>query len=321
MSDFEARLQSFVGRPAGPPRISRDPVERSMIRHFVEAVDDHNPIYVDDEAARATGRAGVVAPPAMLSTWVMRGYRAHHRTPAPTEVSASPLDELLELLGERGFTGVVATDSEQVYQRELVPGDRIRSELVISAVSAEKQTGLGAGHFITTTRTYRDAEDAVVATETFRILRFDPTRARGKATDRPAAADPADRPRPFLLRDNEFWFAAARERRLLIQRCADCATLRHPPGPMCPQCHSFDWDTVTAAGTGTVHSFVISHHPRAAGFDYPLPIVLVDLTEGTRLVADYRGPIEELEIGLPVRVGWTELDSETTLPHFEKAEA
>ena len=47
-----------------------------MIRHWVEAMGDHNPVYVDDEAARDAGYPGIIAPPTMLQAWIMRGLRA-----------------------------------------------------------------------------------------------------------------------------------------------------------------------------------------------------------------------------------------------------
>ncbi|HVN49836.1 MAG TPA: zinc ribbon domain-containing protein, partial [Acidimicrobiales bacterium] len=60
------------------------------------------------------------------------------------------------------------------------------------------------------------------------------------------------RPAPATTRDTAFFWEALKERRLLIQRCAACGALRHPPRPMCPRCHSLDWDTVEASGHGTV---------------------------------------------------------------------
>ena len=34
------------------------------------------------------------------------------------------------------------------------------------------------------------------------------------------------------------YWAAARQRELRFQRCADCRRWRHPPGPLCPTCGS-----------------------------------------------------------------------------------
>ena len=36
-------------------RVGQDEVNQAMIRHFVEAVGDENPVYTDAEAARASG--------------------------------------------------------------------------------------------------------------------------------------------------------------------------------------------------------------------------------------------------------------------------
>jgi len=125
------------------------------------------------------------------------------------------------------------------------------------------------------------------------------------------------RPRPALTEDNSFFFEGARQGRLLIQRCASCGILRHPPRPACASCRSFEWDTVEASGRGTVYSYVVVHHPQVPAFDYPLPIAVVELEEGTRLVADLVG-IEPaaVHIGLPVAVEFVVTDDELTLPMF-----
>ena len=311
--DLGETLHGFTGLSAGPDRQAPDPVNAPMIRHFIEAMGDENPIYVDEEAARAAGRDGIVAPPPMISVWLMAGYRAHiaARSAPPAD---SPFEKLLALLGDAGFTGVVATNDEQTYHRELRPGDQLTMSAVIEDVSPCKQTALGPGHFVTTLRTFRDADGEVVAEQRFRILRFSPKAA--EASGRPAAE--SLRPKPVVLRDNEFWFAAAREHRLAIQACDDCGRLRHPPSPACPHCRSFGWHEVTSAGRGTVHSYVISHHPRAPGFQYPLAVLLVDLEEGTRLVADFAGDPDSVRVGMPVEVEWVRYDDEFTLPRFRR---
>lgn len=135
-----------------------------------------------------------------------------------------------------------------------------------------------------------------------------------------ATADPALRPKPQMTRDNVWWFDALREHRLLIQRCASCSTLRHPPLPMCPTCHSLAWDTVEAGGRGTVHSFVVSHHPRMPGFDYPLVIAVVELEEGTRVLANVVGcPPADVEIGMGLSLEFLDLDDRRTAPQFRPA--
>ncbi|TMQ94927.1 hypothetical protein ETD83_23220 [Actinomadura soli] len=312
MTDYETRLQSWAGRELMAPRFGQDAVNVPMIRHWVEAMADDNPVYLDEEAARASGRDGIVAPASMMQGWTMRGYAASVR-PAPEPASEpSAADELNGLLAEGGYTSVVATDSEFEFHRELVPGDRVSVEETVESISPEKKTALGAGRFISTVRTYRDANGEVVATQRWRTLRFRP-----KEKPEPKAL----RPRPAINQDNAFWFDAAREHRLVIQRCAECKSLRHPPGPCCPQCGSFEWDTVEASGEGHVHTYVVNHHPRHPAFEYPLVVAVIELAEGTRLIANMTGVAPaDVEIGMPVVVDWIDPDPDLSLPAFRPAE-
>ncbi|HEY2304041.1 MAG TPA: OB-fold domain-containing protein [Acidimicrobiales bacterium] len=132
--------------------------------------------------------------------------------------------------------------------------------------------------------------------------------------------DRPNRPRPALTEDNAWWFEACRRHRLLIQRCTACGVLRHPPEPACGTCQSFEWDTVDASGQGTVYSFVVNHHPQVAAFDYPFAVGLIELEEGTRLVANVIG-IEPagITVGLPVEVVFVDHDPDLSLPAFRPA--
>jgi uncharacterized OB-fold protein/acyl dehydratase len=334
--------------------VAPDAVNLPMIRHWVEAMGDHNPVYVDDEAARAAGFDGIIAPPTMLQAWIMRGLRASLETDearARGEAAGdSPSDRLMALLDEGGFTSVVATNCDQHYERPLVPGDQLQVTSVIEAVSGEKSTGLGVGHFMTTRLEYTDQTGALVATMRFRILKFRPQpkpaeapstagadRAPAAGADAPSAptAPPPSapvarppsapaarprRPRPALTQDNRFFFDGAKEHKLLIQRCTNCGTLRHPPRPSCAKCRSFEWDTLTASGRGTIYSFVVNHYPQVPAFDYPLVVALVELEEGTRLVANVADITpDEVAIGLPVVATFVEYDEDLTLPVFRPA--
>ncbi|MBE3002388.1 MaoC family dehydratase N-terminal domain-containing protein [Nocardiopsis sp. HNM0947] len=303
-SSQEERLRAFVGRTLGPPRRAQDPVNLPMIRHWVEALGVDNPVHLDEDAARAAGRAGVVAPATMVQAWTMRGYAAT-QAPPPDDGSGALVAEL----AEQGYTSVVATDSEFEFHRELVPGDRVEVEERVERISPEKATALGPGRFVTTVRTYRDAHGQAVATQRWRTLRFRPRQ--------PDPEPPALRPRPAVNRDNAFWFEAAREHRLVIQRCVSCGELRHPPGPCCPHCRSFEWDTVQASGDAHVHTFTVVHHPRHPAFDLPHIVAVVDLAEGTRLITDLVGTApEHVRVGMPVRLRWLEADPDLTLPVF-----
>jgi uncharacterized OB-fold protein/acyl dehydratase len=287
--DLYEQLQRFVGLEIGPPAPAPDEVNAPMIRHWCEAMGDENPVYVDAEAAAASVHGGLVAPPTMLQAWVMVGVKG------PSRGGDGPYEQMNELLFSRGFTSVVATNSEQTYQRYLRPGDRLTMRTVIDSISPEKSTALGTGHFVTTRQDYFDADGELVGSMLFRILRFRPP-----AASRPAAVA---RPQPATTHDNRWWFEAVAEGRLLIQRCTGCGRLRFPTGPMCPACNALGWDSVEAAGSGTIHSFVVTHFPQVPGLEYPLPIVLVELDEGVRMVMNtVDTPNDALEIGAPVAI-------------------
>jgi uncharacterized OB-fold protein/acyl dehydratase len=305
-----------------------------MIRHWVEAMGDENPVYLDEEAARANGFPGVIAPPTMLQAWIMRGLRtsleADAARDAGNEATDSPSDQMMALLNEAGFTSVVATNCDQHYERPLVPGDVLEVTSVIDSISGQKQTGLGLGHFVTNRLEYRDQTGEVVATMLFRILKFKPGTGSGattketketKGTEETEETAPRPlRPRPALTQDNSFFFEGAKQHRLLIQRCAACGTLRHPPRPACPVCRSFDWDTLEASGRGTIFSYVVNHYPQVPAFDYPLVIALVELEEGTRLIANVEGiSPETVSIGMEVEAGFVDFDDDLSLPVFHPA--
>jgi uncharacterized OB-fold protein/acyl dehydratase len=315
-------LRAFEGRPLGPESTAPDAVGAAMVRHYADAVGDENPIYTSDEAARATGRPGTVAPPAMLQTWVMPTLR-HKLATNAAAAAGSPIlstaqDELMALCASHGFGSVVATDSEQDFFRELRVGDQLRWTSVIETVSPEKRTALGPGHFVTTRTEYRDQQGEMVATMRFRILLYrpEPRTAPAAPADAPA---PGARLQPIVTQDNAYFFDGLAEGEIRIQRCGSCGKLRHPPRPRCAACGSYEYGTVAAAGTGTLHSYVVAHHPPMPGFTYPLAVGLVELTEGVRLVAELDIDPRHLEIGMPLEGEVVHLPDGSHAPRFTAA--
>lgn len=184
LHSLEKHFEQFLGMEAEPPRVARYEVNAPMIRNWVEAHDDRNPVYVDVEAARATGRPDVVCPPAMASTWVMSGYRRYREVQqmrAEGVVEDFAYSRLLQLLDEAGFTSVVATNLEQEYRQEIHPGDHVTTHFTIEAISPVKKTGLGLGCFITLLKRYVNQHDELLVEERFRLLRFNPSSQEGAA--------------------------------------------------------------------------------------------------------------------------------------------
>lgn len=114
--------------------------------------------------------------------------------------------------------------------------------------------------------------------------------------------------------DGPFWNGVA-DHRLLLQRCADCSAVQHPPSPMCPECQSLRREWFDVSGRGSVYSWIQSHHPTAPD-EAPRIVALIDLAEGPRFVSNLHGvPLDEIEPGMPVEVFFADVDG-TTLPQF-----
>jgi uncharacterized OB-fold protein/acyl dehydratase len=315
--ELEAKLRAYVGRETGPPATGPDPVNEAMIRHWCEAMGDRNPVYTDRAAAEKSVHGGIVAPPTMLQAWSMRGMAMAE----PMDPAKDQQLSLHALLTSAGYPSVVATNCEQGYARYLRPGDEVVSRTVIEAISDEKATGLGVGYFVDTRTTFTDQCGEELGWMTFRVLKFKPNQPPAAAASASAAPAKPRRLAPPLGHDNQWWWEGVAAGELRIQRCKDCGTLRHPPRPMCGKCQSIAWDWIVSKGAGTVYSFVVLHHPPVPGYDYPLPVALVDLDEGTRIVANVAGCAPgEIRIGMRVQARIEAADEQMKLPFFHPVE-
>jgi hydroxymethylglutaryl-CoA synthase len=90
---------------------------------------------------------------------------------------------------------------------------------------------------------------------------------------------------------------------LLGGRCVDCGTISTPPSihPHCVACGGPKLEPVALARHGIVHTYVINY-TMPAPFVAPLPIAVLDLDDGARLMLQVVGDGEELAIGRAVRL-------------------
>jgi uncharacterized OB-fold protein/acyl dehydratase len=320
--ELEARIRGFVGKPIGPPLTGRDPVNEPMIRQWCDATGDTLPSYLDADAAKAGVHGGIVAPPAMLDAWTMRGFEMHKGYDQPVDEQ----QRLHKILSDAGYTGVLGTNVEQTYTRYLRPGDEVTAEMVIAEVSEEKATSAGIGYFISTRTTFTDQRGEEVGSMTFRVLKFIPspseTQSQAASSEGAAEAQPArpGRIKPPMGHDNGWWWEAVAEGRIPIQRCSGCQKLRHPPAPMCPHCGSMEWDSVTASGRGTLHTFTVIRYPQFPGYEFPIIAALVDLEEGTRLMSSIVDcKPADLQIGMALQGFVHEEEDGFRLPVFRRA--
>jgi uncharacterized OB-fold protein len=325
-------LREFVGQQ-GPVQIARHPVTAPAIADWCDAIGDANPSYTDERFAGGSRHRGLVAPPATLDIWDRAGLPAQS---AGRRSGDDPRSKVLRLLEDHGFVGVVAVNSELEIARYLHVGDRLRNVQSLEDVSAEKQTALGTGHFVTTRHRYTTESGEHVGDLLFRILKFKPGTGTAVAADLaegPAAPDPSPslRPRPAINADNAAVWEGYRRHELRIPACHGCGALIFPPSPRCALCGGFDIGYAVASGNGRLYSFTVVHQPQVPGFRYPLPVGLVELDEGPRIVADLIGVTpDQLRVGMRLEVDWldshpalvagaTDSRGPVTLPQFRPA--
>jgi hypothetical protein len=129
-------------------------------------------------------------------------------------------------------------------------------------------------------------------------------------------------PQPDEL--TEFFWAGAREHRLMILRCNACGSYIHEPRPWCRFCLSTDLAPSEVSGRGRLDTFTIPMQPSHPYFMERVPynIAIVELAEqpGLKLVSSIVDCDEDdLRVGMPLRVVFREVTDDVTLPHFAPA--
>lgn len=117
-----------------------------------------------------------------------------------------------------------------------------------------------------------------------------------------------------------FWDAAV-QHRLVGASCAKCGAFRMPPTPFCPHCHSQLLNWVDLPGTGIVYSYSIVASAIMPGMDDCLPyvtaVIALDEAGDTRLISNVVDiPVDQVRVGLKVRVIWDDDWGGMTIPRF-----
>lgn len=306
--NLQAGIDQIIASGTSKPTVARDPVNQPMIHHWVDAIGDTNPIYVDAEAAKAAGHPGIVAPPAMIQVWTMMGL-------GRTRSDDDPLGRAMKMFDDAGYVGVVATNCDQTYHRYLEPGEQVVMSAEIVGIVGPKQTALGEGYFINQKIRWH-VGDEEVADMDWRIMKFLPA-GKQEASDAaetyeiPEDLDPDKLMRPSSSRDTKFFWDGVNAHELRIQKRPD-GSLQHPPVPAVWQDKEAPVDYVVASGKGTVFSYVVHHAPKVPGRSLPFVIALVELEEGVRMLGELRGiAADQVKIGMPVTATYIDFpDSE-----------
>ena len=139
-----------------------------------------------------------------------------------------------------------------------------------------------------------------------------------------AGAEPLESPR-FPPVESEagapFW-AATRERRLVLPWCTTCARPVWFPREVCPSCLDGALEWREAAGGAVVYAVTVEHRPQNPKMAAmaPYAVALVDLDEGVRLLTNVIGvDPTSVAVGDRVVVDWEPLPDGRHLPQFRPA--
>jgi hypothetical protein len=134
-----------------------------------------------------------------------------------------------------------------------------------------------------------------------------------QSADRKPLPEITDLTRPF--------WSAAREGKLVMQKCPSCGTIDFFPKPWCIECGKREREWVEVSPRGTVYSYTVASlvMMNLPGWEKDLPVILclVDLDDGGRMYAQLVGcPPEEVRIGMRVEAHFEQISDEAGIPKF-----
>ena len=127
-----------------------------------------------------------------------------------------------------------------------------------------------------------------------------------------------DKPIPQLTEFNRPYFEGCALGELRIRNCRRCAARFRFNHYLCPNCWSDDLGWEPVSGRGTVTHFTVVHQAPYDAFepDAPYAIVLVELAEGVRMMANLLGcDPSAIRIGMRVKAIF-EPRGELHIPQF-----
>jgi len=117
-----------------------------------------------------------------------------------------------------------------------------------------------------------------------------------------------------------FW-TAAKNRKLVMQKCTRCGTMNFYPKAWCVECGNRDLQWVETKPTGTVYSYTVA---TAVMMNFPgwkddLPIVLgiIDVDDGARMYGQITDCApDKVHIGMRVQAYFADISEEAAVPKF-----
>lgn len=163
--DLPPAVQAMIGTPMYEEG-TEFPIEIGYVYNTCAAVQNANPIFWDDAAAREiTG--GPIAPPTMLSVW----FRPHHWAPGASG-ERTALQTHFDLKRLLDLPEAVVASNEAVFGEPVRPGDRLTTRQIVRSIGPLKRTKLGIGRFWTIDVETTNQHGEWVGTEIYTMLGY-----------------------------------------------------------------------------------------------------------------------------------------------------
>lgn len=125
-------------------------------------------------------------------------------------------------------------------------------------------------------------------------------------------------PVPTVL-TQPYW-EAAKEHKLVVQRCRASDHMFTYAREHCPYCWSSDLEWFEVSGRGKVYTYTIIRQPADPVFNERVPYayVIIQLDEGPRLPGNLINvDVDHVFVDMPVKVTFDDVTPEITLPKWE----
>jgi len=138
------------------------------------------------------------------------------------------------------------------------------------------------------------------------------------------AQTPQGKPLPQITDQTRPFWSAAKQRKLVMQKCDRCGTLNFYPKPWCVECGNRGLDWVEVKPYGTIYSLTTAY---AVMMNYPdwkddLPVIMciIDLDDGARMYGQLTDCApDKAHIGMRVQAHFVDISEEAAIPKFRPA--
>jgi acyl dehydratase len=146
-------LREWIGRET--PVRSLETVSASDIRRYVDATEDANPLWLDDEFARSMGYPGRLLPPTLV------GWEPFSRWVGTANVDYDGDDLIKQLPLPENYTDMRNAGTEIEWLRPVALGERLRAKTrIVDIVARQGKAGLGI--YVTREELVLDADEEIV---------------------------------------------------------------------------------------------------------------------------------------------------------------